>query len=64
MRKLCIPKYLHPSLTGGQTGAGQTGLETDQTGLKHSIRVRSCVFTRVLLEFELLMVTYLPTLYI
>ena len=43
---------------------GQTSPEIDQTGLKRPIRVRSCILTRDLLGFQLLMGTDLPVLYI
>ena len=43
---------------------GQTGPETGQTGSKRPIRVRSCILTRDLLGFRLLMGTDLPILYI
>ena len=43
---------------------GQIGPETGQTGPKCSIRVTSCILTRDLLGFRLLMGTDLPTLYI
>ena len=60
MRKLCLPEDLHPGL--GLTG--QTGPETGQTDPKCRIRVRSCILTRDLLGFRLLMGIDLPTLYI
>ena len=43
---------------------GQTGPETGETGPKRRIRVRSCILTRDLLGFRLLIRTDLPTLYI
>jgi len=41
---------------------GQTGLETGQTGSKSLFRVRSCILTRDLQGFRLLMGTDHPTL--
>ena len=58
MRELCLLEDLHPGLTG------QTGPETGQTGSKRPIQVRSCILTRDLLGFRLLMGTDLPILYI
>ena len=48
MRELCLPEDLHSGLTGP----------------KRPIRVRSCILTRDLIGFRLLMGTDLPTLYI
>ena len=58
MRKLCLQEDLHLGLTG------ETGSETGQTCPKRPIRVKSCILTRDLLEFRLLMGTDLPTIYI
>ena len=55
MRELCLAEDLHP---------GQTGPETGQTGAKRPVRVRSCILTRDLIGFRLLLGTDLPTLYI
>ena len=51
MKELCLPEDLHPGLTG-------------QTGPKRTVRVWSCILTRDLIGFRLLMGTDLPTLYI
>ena len=59
------PRRLAPrSDRSDRSRGGQTGPETGQTGPKCPIRVRSCILTRDLLGFRLLMGSDLTTLYI
>jgi len=61
MRELCLPEDLHPGQTGQTVQSGQTGPDTGQTGPKRPVRVRSCILTRNLIGFRLLMSTDHPT---
>ena len=59
-----VMPFGRPAPRSDRSRGGQTGPETGQTGPKRPIRVRSCILTRDLLGFRLLMGTDLPTLYI